>query len=266
MFNLLTCKDTESLIKNEKKVSILPFLTYFYYLCKDINIHIKMRKYLLLIIIVTVYLSSCSNNKTKPVTDYIDTVPMMIMQIQKCSRLYTAEYRIHKIVTHDDQKKLTGSFLKHKFDISLPMSKRKVAIPMDATLKAYIDFDGFSESNIKRRGNKIEIILPDPKVMLTSSRINNDEIKQYVALTRSNFSDEELTDFERQGRQAIINEIPDMGIIDMARENAAATLIPILAQMGYQEKNVTITFRKEFSIRDLSTIFDKSTIENGKAK
>jgi hypothetical protein len=72
MFNLLTCKDTESLIKNEKKVSILPFLTYFYYLCKDINIHIKMRKYLLLIIIVTVYLSSCSNNKTKPVTDYID--------------------------------------------------------------------------------------------------------------------------------------------------------------------------------------------------
>ena len=103
--------------------------------------------------------------------------------------------------------------------------------------------------------------------MLTSSRINNEEIKQYVALTRSNFSDEELTNFfERQGRQAIINEIPDMGIIDMARENAAATLIPILAQMGYQEKDVTITFRKEFSIRDLSTIFDKSTIENGKAK
>jgi hypothetical protein len=164
------------------------------------------------------------------------------------------------------KKKLTGSFLKHKFDISLPMSKRKVAIPMDATLKAYIDFDGFSESNIKRRGSKIEIILPDPKVMLTSSRINNEEIKQYVALTRSNFSDEELTNFERQGRQAIINEIPDMGIIDMARENAAATLIPILAQMGYQEKDVTITFRKEFSIRDLSTIFDKSTIENGKAK
>ena len=44
-------------------------------------------------------------------------------------------------------------------------SNRKVAIPMDATLKAYVDFSGFSAKNVNRQGDKIEIILPDPKVM-----------------------------------------------------------------------------------------------------
>lgn len=223
-----------------------------------------MKRYLFYIFMASLLSVSCSHKKTDTATDNIDTIPMMIMQIQKCSRLYSAEYHIHKIVTHDDQKKLTGTFMKKDFSINLPLGKRKIAIPMDATLKAYIDFNGFSESNIKRNGKKIEIVLPDPRVALTSSRINNDEIKQYVALTRSNFSDEELTNYERQGRQAIINDIPQMGIIEMARESAARTLIPMLAQMGYQQSDITITFRKQFTIKDISTLLDKSTIENGK--
>ena len=38
----------------------------------------------------------------------IDTVPMLIMQVKKCSKLYTAEYRVHKIITHDDDLRLKG--------------------------------------------------------------------------------------------------------------------------------------------------------------
>lgn len=88
----------------------------------------------------------------------------MVMQIQKCTRLYTAEAHVHKIITHDDQFKLKGSFLKHEFNIPVPGSNRKVAIPMDATIKAYVDFQGFSDRNVSRKGDKIEIILPDPKM------------------------------------------------------------------------------------------------------
>ena len=43
------------------------------------------------------------------------------MQIQKCSRLYTAEAQVHRIITHDDQLRLKGSILKNEFDISLPV-------------------------------------------------------------------------------------------------------------------------------------------------
>lgn len=206
---------------------------------------------------------SCSRHKTEQETVTIDTIPMMVMQIQKCSKLYTAEYKVHKIITHDDKMKLNGSFMKKDFSINLPLGSRKIAIPMDATLKAYIDFADFNEDNVKRQGDKIEIILPDPHVTLTSTRINHDEIKQYVALTRSRFSDEELSSYERQGREAIIKDIPSMGMMDMARESAARTLIPMIEQMGFEESNITISFRKHYTLNDIKSLLDKMTIEHG---
>lgn len=206
---------------------------------------------------------SCSRHKTEQETVTIDTIPMMVMQIQKCSKLYTAEYKVHKIITHNDKMKLNGSFMKKDFSINLPLGSRKIAIPMDATLKAYIDFADFNEDNVKRQGDKIEIILPDPHVTLTSTRINHDEIKQYVALTRSRFSDEELSSYERQGREAIIKDIPSMGMMDMARESAARTLIPMIEQMGFEESNITISFRKHYTLNDIKSLLDKTTIEHG---
>lgn len=206
---------------------------------------------------------SCSRHKTEQETVNIDTIPMMVMQIQKCSKLYTAEYKVHKIITHDDKMKLNGSFMKKDFSINLPLGSRKIAIPMDATLKAYIDFADFNKDNVKRQGDKIEIILPDPHVTLTSTRINHDEIKQYVALTRSRFSDEELSSYERQGREAIIKDIPSMGMMDMARESAARTLIPMIEQMGFEESNITISFRKHYTLNDIKSLLDKTTIEHG---
>lgn len=206
---------------------------------------------------------SCSRHKTEQETVTIDTIPMMVMQIQKCSKLYTAEYKVHKIITHDDKMKLNGSFMKKDFSINLPLGSRKIAIPMDATLKAYIDFADFNEDNVKRQGDKIEIILPDPHVTLTSTRINHDEIKQYVALTRSRFSDEELSSYERQGREAIIKDIPSTGMMDMARESAARTLIPMIEQMGFEESNITISFRKHYTLNDIKSLLDKTTIEHG---
>ena len=158
----------------------------------------------------------------------IDTVPMLIMQVQKCSKLYTAEYRVHKIVTHDDALRLKGSLLKKQFDIKLPMADRKIAIPIDAKLKAYIDFSDFSEKNIERDA--------DPQVSMTSSKIDQKNVRQYVALTRSDFSDAELADYQQQGRKAIIESIPKMGILESAQRNAAKVLVPMLKELGYAEE------------------------------
>ena len=197
---------------------------------------------------------SCSGQAPdeEPVTyQSIDTVPMLVMQIQKCSRLYTTEYKVHKIVTHDDVVRLQGSLLKQNINIRLPLGDRKIAIPIDATLKAYIDFSNFSEANIERRGDKITVLLPDPKVELTSSKVNQQEIRSYVGLVRAGFSDEEMSSYERQGREAIIQSIPRLGIVDMARANAARALVPLLQQMGYREEDITIAFRDEFKPYDI---------------
>ena len=184
----------------------------------------------------------------------IDTVPMLIMQVQKCSKLYTAEYRVHKIVTHDDALRLKGSLLKKQFDIKLPMADRKIAIPIDAKLKAYIDFNDFSEKNIERDGKKITIVLPDPQVSMTSSKIDQKNVRQYVALTRSDFSDAELADYQQQGRKAIIESIPRMGILESAQRNAAKVLVPMLKELGYAEEDITIAFRKQYGPKDMFSI------------
>ena len=220
-----------------------------------------MKQTVCYISLMLLLLTGCGGNKkTGRQAEPLDTIPMMVMQIQKCSRLYTAEYHLHKIVTHDDQMKLKGTFLAKEFNITLPFGNRRIAIPMDATLKAYIDFSDFSEKNIRRRGKKIEILLPDPKVELTSSKIDHQDIKKQVSILRGTFTDEEMSNYEKQGRAAILNDIPRMGIISMAQESAANTLIPMVKQMGYEEKDITITFRKQFSLDDLPSLLDTKSI------
>lgn len=173
----------------------------------------------------------------------------VIIQLQQCSKLYTAEYRVHKIITHDDALRLKGQLLSKSFNLKVPLADRKIAIPMDAKIKAYIDFSEFSEKNIERSGDKITIILPDPQVVMTSSKIDQQNVKQYVGLTRAHFSDEELANYQQQGREAILQSVPDMGIEETARANSAKVLVPMLTQLGYEEQNITIAFRKDLDFK-----------------
>ena len=178
---------------------------------------------------------SSDDERQETVNGSIDTLPMLVTQVRKCAKLYTAEYRVHKIVTHDDVLRLKGSVLQRQFNIKLPLGDRRIAIPIDAKLKAWIDFSQFSEKNIERRGDKITIILPDPQVTMTSSKIDQKNVRQYVALARAHFSDAELSNYELQGRAAIIQNIPDMGIMETAQANAAKVLVPMFTEMGFQE-------------------------------
>ena len=219
----------------------------------------KMRKFILFFAFVSLFLGACSDGKKKQdvsIVQSIDTVPMLIMQVQKCSKLYTSEFKVHKIITHDDVIRLRGSLLQQAYNIKIPLGERKIAIPMDATLKAYIDFSQFSEKNIEKHGNKITILLPDPKVTMTSSKIDRKNVRHYVALARANFSDAEMANYEQQGRAAIIQSIPELGIIDMAKENTARVLVPMIVQLGYQEENITIAFRKEFNANSIMKLLE----------
>lgn len=190
-----------------------------------------------------------------------DDMPALIHQIQGCSRLYTAECQVNKIITHDDVQKLKGKVLGKDFDINLPFGQRKIAIPMEATLKAYIDFGSFSADNISREGENITVTLPDPKVIVTSSRIDHERIKRFVPLLRRDFSDEDLSSYEQQGLKAIEATIPEMGLVERARESAARMLIPMITSLGYKQSNISITFRKDFDINNLSALVDNSNVE-----
>lgn len=188
------------------------------------------------------------------VADSVD----LVLTVARTSRLYTAEYQVHKIVTHSDVKFLRTTLLGHTLDTRLSLGDRKIAIPIDVTLKAYVDFSDFNESQIERSddGTKIHITLPDPKVVVTSSKIDHQSTKQYTDILRSDFTDEEMTDFTAQGVRAILKTVPQLGILESARQGAAQTLIPLIASLGYAESDIVVTFRKQFTVSDLPQIID----------
>ena len=94
------------------------------------------------------------------------------------------------------------------------------------------------------------------KVEMTSSKINQKAIREYVGIARSHFSDAEMSSYEQQGRQAIINSIPNLGVLERAQQSAAKTLIPLIEQMGFEEHNITIAFRKDYNRNDLKKLLN----------
>ena len=201
-------------------------------------------------------LSACRGEETKAEAVRVDTLSL-VMQVKECARLYTAEYEVHKLVLKDDPLRVKGNLFQRAFDVKVPIGERKVMIPLDVTLKAYIDFTGFDEKNVLRSGDRIVVTLPDPRVVVTSSRIDHDEVKQFVSLTRSDYTSAELADFTRQGEDEILASVPQLGILEMARENAAHVLVPMLTRLGYDERNIVISFRKDFTTADMPLLLER---------
>ena len=201
-------------------------------------------------------LSACRGEETQAEVVRVDTLSL-VMQVKECARLYTAEYEVHKLVLKDDPLRVKGNLFQRAFDVKVPIGERKVMIPLDVTLKAYIDFTGFDEKNVLRSGDRIVVTLPDPRVVVTSPRINHDEVKQFVSLTRSDYTSAELADFTRQGEDEILASVPQLGILEMARENAAHVLVPMLTRLGYDERNIVISFRKDFTTADMPLLLER---------
>lgn len=212
-----------------------------------------MRRFIIYIM-VAVLAASCGKQEKQNVTaEKTDALPMLIRDIQKTSRLYTSEYNIRKIVTYSDEPRLKGKLLGHELDMKMPVGDRKIAIPINVTLKAYIDFAQFSAENVDIAEDFINVFLPEPQVTLTSSKVDQEGIREYVSLMRSRFSDEEMADFEKQGRQAVLNSLPRLDIRATARRSAAQLLIPMLIKAGYSEDKIMIIF-KETDMRETNDI------------
>ena len=138
----------------------------------------------------------------------IDTLQQVVMRTQQQNKLYTTECKIHKVVLFSDTKKIGGKLL----DIDKP-GYRKVAVPLDVTLKGYVDFSTFDSTNVQRTDSMIIITLPDPQIVITASHIDFKAARQYVSTFRSNFNDEEITQLAKQGEDSIKQHIGQYGLV-----------------------------------------------------
>jgi hypothetical protein len=193
--------------------------------------------------------TSSNSSSTSETEVHRDTIATLVSKVQQQSRLYAADCKVHKVVLFTDQSQIDGGLLKFN-----KVGYRKIAIPIDVTLKGYIDFSDFSVNNVQREGDLLVITLPDPKVTITASKIDHQQARQFVSLTRSNFTTDEVTRLAHQGVDSIRSHANSFGIIELARASAARTLVPIAQRLGYAENNVVVRYRKEFNKSDWKQI------------
>lgn len=166
--------------------------------------------------------------------------------LRSSDRLYTTEYVVRKIVTFDDVKSLSGRVFGRDFDLQLPLGSRKIAIPMDARLKAYIDFSEFSPADVvitEGEPRRLRVTLPAPQVVLTSTSIDHEGVREYTGAMRSRFSDAEMARFEQQGRAVILASASALGIEETAKRQAVESLLPLFVPLGFAPEDVYIEFR-----------------------
>lgn len=181
----------------------------------------------------------------------------LVMTVRGSARLYVTEMRIHKLVTHTDEPVLKGKVLGMPVNVPTRIGKRRVLIPIDVTLKAYINFEEFSEANVERTDSSLIITLPDPHVIVSASKVDNQGTRQFVDLARSRYTDAEIVNFVKQGEDSIVSHMSQYGIEEEAQRSAARQLLPILLRMGYKEQQVMVRFRKTFTDNDFYIITTK---------
>ena len=206
--------------------------------------------YAFISLLFALVVASCGGDKSKKAPDAthqpttVDTTALLVHQISSCARLYTTDFQYHKIVTYSDNPHLAGNIGSTHFSIPTRIGERKIAIPIDVTVKAYVDFSVFSSANIERKGDGIVVVLPDPKIVVTASKIDHSAVRQYVDPLRSRYTEEETMTFARQGEDSIIGHMDKTAILASAQVGAARILLPMLHRMGYNEHEATISFRK----------------------
>ena len=118
---------------------------------------------------------------------------------------------------------------------------RKILFSCNAYLKAGVDMAAYHPAKTvnDREKKSVILVLPSPKVL--SVNIPVEEIRLvYSRVTglRDEFSADERGRLLRQGEEAILRDVPRMGIIRDARENAVAFFEPLLRSLGFEDINI----------------------------
>lgn len=207
-------------------------------------------------------LGSCQNSTTpgQNAMDQTEDTATVVLRLQQSARIYSTEYRIHKILIHHESKHLQQRIITQKINIPLPSSSRKIAIPMDIVIKGYTDMNKIEPENIHIEGKSISITLPDPEFIVTSETIDWEHVIQTSDLLRKDFQTQEITDLSKQEKQNILKNIPWDDFLKTAHSNAAHTLFPLLQALGFEQ--IHIQYRDELKNSNPEKLLLYDNIEN----
>ena len=154
-----------------------------------------------------------------------------IQSMSRNAELCTVEYTVRKAVRARDE----GEWFK--------IGNRRILFSCTAYIKAGIDLERLPLDKIvvDESTRSVSLVLPHATVL--SINLPPEEIRlEYEDVTgfRQKFSDRERQALLKQGERDIVRDIPSLGILAEAEENALEFFRPMLEQMGFE--NVQIRF------------------------
>ncbi|MCD7815432.1 MAG: DUF4230 domain-containing protein [Bacteroides sp.] len=141
----------------------------------------------------------------------------IISALNDIPKLYLVEAKVDKVLLMNDQEWYT-------------IGNRKCMIPVTAQVKAGIDLSNLKD--VRMEGEDIYLTLPAPFIEIESSEIRHDEVQTSVGLLRSNFTQDEFSQFANRGRRSIEQALPGMGLVERCQEQARTMLSLMIRKLG----------------------------------
>lgn len=181
-----------------------------------------MKQYVQFLFLLAVAILCSCDNKEKQLDEALS-------KAVACAELSTVEYTITKLIIADD-------------DALYKLGDRKIIFSCRTTMKAGVDLKEFAKEDviISEDNKSVEVNLPHPKVL--SFNMSAEDIKlEYSKISglRTSFNTDERNDLLKQGEKAILDDAPNLGIYDDAKENASDFFKALLANCGFEKVNVT---------------------------
>jgi hypothetical protein len=149
--------------------------------------------------------------------------PALLRQVQTVSELVTVKYVLEKIVDVKDVKWY---------------GENRVVLIARGVVKAGINLDGLTVSDIEASGRKITVRLPPPTI--TDVYLDEQQTKIYERTTGSLRSFDK--DLEQTARRQAVEELRQLAlesdILKDARERAKAQLTALFMQAGFTEVEI----------------------------
>ena len=185
-------------------------------------------KWLLAACLTTLLLPGCGP-KADPETE--------VAKLFNQKKLDLVDYKVRKVLSYEDKTNV----------LLLKFGSRKLLLSCVADVKAGLDFDSFNaetDITVDKNAGSVSIKLPAPSI--TSFMVDVNDIKEEYNVTtgaRKSINQEEKNMIVNQGREEIEKAIPELGILEDARESAVKRFTSLVGQLGFND--VKITFADE---------------------
>ena len=177
-------------------------------------------------VLLVLLLAACS-----PRPSLQEQLTERLTALSRTAELGTVEYTVRKVIRARDE----GEWFK--------VGNRRILFSCTAHIKAGINLSRIPLDQIVVDEGSRSVSLVLPHATVQSINLPPEEIRlEYEDVTgfRLHFSDQERQALLKQGERDIVRDIPQLGILTEAEENALEFFRPMLVQMGFE--NIQIRF------------------------